>query len=153
MFERNRIGVYASGNFNLFSPSGGEDDGEDDWYCGFSYNFDQVTHNISSYLISWDIDEETWSEAGVQPEDYDSVGSGNLGYGETYSSIYYFQTADGETWAYHAFIHADDVNERYPDPITFRGDSLLYRWDGSNFESDATYVIYSQQSSARSVCK
>jgi len=146
VFERSRIGVYASANFNLFFP------GEDEVFAGFSYNFDQLTHNISSYLVQWNIDEETFEEAGVQPDDYNND-NGNVNsnsYGETFSSINYFTTADGETWAYHAFVHADDVNERYPDPITFRGDSLLYRWDGSAFETEATYRVYSQQASTRS---
>jgi len=146
VFERNRIGVHASANFNLFWPGG-----EDDVYAGFSYNFDQITHNISSHMVSWDIEEETWSDAGVQPtdDDYNNGGVNGNGYGETYSSIYYFNTDDGETWAFHAFVHADDINERYPDPITFRGDSLLYRWEGGNFEEEPTYRIYSQQASTR----
>jgi hypothetical protein len=106
-------------------------------------------------MAVWDLEEEAWTDAGEQPTD-DDFNGGNNGvnsntYGEQYTSIYYFNTADGETWAFHAFVHADDVNERYPDPWTYQGDSALYRWEGSNFEDEPTYRIYSQQASTRTV--
>jgi hypothetical protein len=130
-----RFGVVSSQNFEIFDAGG--------IHIGFSDNFNQITHNIESMLVSWDLDEEEFEEVGAQPRPTTS------GLQETYTSIYYFNTADGETWAYHAFVHADDPNDRYPDPITLRGDSLLYKFDGNNFEETPSYRVYSQQATWR----
>jgi len=136
--ERSRLGVHSSSNFQVFERN-------DEVYVGFSYNNDQITHNIDSYLIQWDLEDTEFEDQGPQPRPT------GTGYEEAWTSIYYFQTADGETWAYHAFVHADDINERYPDPVTLRGDSYLYKFDdgANNFEAEPTYRVYSQQASVR----
>jgi len=136
--ERSRLGVHSSANFEVFER-------DDEVYVGFSYNFDQITHNIDSYLVQWDLDSESFEDQGPQPRPT------GTGYEEAYTSIYYFQTSDGETWAFHAFVHADDINERYPDPTTFQGYSYLYRFDegANNFETEHTYSVYSQQATWR----
>jgi len=130
-----RFGVVSSQNFEIFDA--------DQWYIGFSDNFDQITHNIDSMLVSWDLDSESFSEVGAQPRP--TTG----GLQESWTSIYYFSTSDGTTWAFHAFIHADDPVDRYPDPITLRGDSLLYQLTDGAFEDTPSYRVYSQQATTR----
>jgi len=138
VFERNRFGIYGSSRFDLFER-------DEDVYLGFSMNFDDITHNIDSYLLQWDLEDEEFQEVDqpVQPRPTSS------GLEETQTAIYYFNTADGETWAYHAFIHVDNSTERSTAPVAITGESLIYQFDsGANQFSDT--ASYSQRTTIAS---
>lgn len=109
-------------------------------YIGTSMYNNYVTYEGMSPLLRWNSDDETFDIIGSQPD--------NRGGWDAQSSVYFFNTKDGNTWAYDALYTVQNNTDRSLATLWGNGSSFLYEF--SDGYGSTAFTFYTNFSTSRS---